>query len=264
MSNPFAKYGIEHLSPSSLNAFSESPAMWVLERLLGHKRSPAVPPMGGKAVEAGIVAGLTDPQLTPDACIEVARKTFEAELRQLRFSNGLGDARAAKWADAIPGMVRQGVERLRPYGVPSSTQRKVSFQPEELGVPIIGYTDLTYDDHGLVIDIKATLRMPAADADKNVTVKLTHARQVSFYKHCINDNYGAYLAYLTDKRHEVCAVPDTRMHRNALVQIACILQRFLALSDDKRELAGLVCPDYEHFMFNDTRARRAALDVWGF
>jgi len=265
MTNPFEKFGIDHLSPSQLNTFSESPAMWVMEKLLGHKRAPAAPMMGGKAVEAGVVSGLLYPKMEPDECIKIAQDTFESELRSIRFTAANdNDPRAGKWGEAIPGMVRQGLTHLRPHGVPTATQGKIEHKPEGLAVPIMGYFDLRYDDAGVIIDIKPTQRMPATDDDGNVTAKLTHARQVSFYKHATNDNYGAYLAYLTDKKGTVCSVPDTRLHRDALVQIAMILQRFLSLSDDRRELAGLVCPDYEHFMFNDTRARRAALDIWGF
>src|SRR5215472_154138 len=263
MSNPFHKFGLEHLSPSQLNTFSESPAMWVLERLLGHKRSTAAPLHAGKAVEAGVVAGLLYPNMEDGACIEIAQDAFKTELLTARFSNG-GDPRVPKYIEAIPGMVRQGLHHLRPYGVPTSTQSKVEYQPEELVVPIQGFCDLQYDDSGVLIDIKTTLRMPPGSEENGYEVKLTYARQVSFYKHCINDNYGAYLAYLTDKKGVVCSVPDTRQHRDALVRIALILQRFLSLSDDKHELAGLVCPDYEHFMFNDSRARRAALEIWGF
>ena len=263
MPNPFEKFGIDHLSPSSLNAFSESPAMWVLERLLGHKRGPAAPAMGGTAVEAGVVVGLVNPTAELSECITVAQDMFADEIKRA-FRFGDSDPRATKWKDAIPGMVSQGIHHLRPHGVPSSTQGKIEHRPEGLAVPILGYFDLQYDDSGVIVDIKATLRMPATDDGGTVTAKLTHARQVSFYKHCVSDNYGAYLAYLTDKKGTVCSVPDTRLHRDALVQIALILQRFLSLSDDRRELAQLVCPDYEHFMFNDQRARRAALDVWGF
>jgi len=265
MNNPFTKFGIEHLSPSQLNTFSESPAMWVMEKLLGHKRGVAAPMIGGKAVEAGVVAGLLYPKMEPDECVKVAQDTFTSELRGAKFSAANdNDPRAGKWGDAIPGMVRQGLTHLRPHGVPTHTQGLIKHQPEGLSVPIIGYFDLQYDDIGVIVDLKATLRMPPTDDADNVTAKLTHARQVSFYKHSVNDNYGAWLAYLTDKRGALCAVPDTRLHRDALVQIALILQRFLSLSNDKRELAGLVCPDYEHFMFNDTRARQAALGIWGF
>src|SRR5262252_8145047 len=101
MTNPFAKFGIEHLSPSQLNTFSESPAMWVLERLLGHKRSAGAPMLAGKAAEAGIVAGLLYPDMTEGACIEIAQDAFKTELLGAKFSNGGGDPRVAKYIEAL-------------------------------------------------------------------------------------------------------------------------------------------------------------------
>jgi hypothetical protein len=268
MTNPFTKFNIEHLSPSQLNTFSASPAMWVLERLLGHRQTAGAPMIAGKAAESGVVTGLFEPTLEVEGCIEIAQAAFNSELLQTKFTNGGGDPRTEKYVQVLPGMVKQGLNLLRPFGVPSSTQGRVEYRPEGLAVPIIGIYDLMYDDRGWVVDIKTSLHMPdrdkSSDDENAVKIKLTHARQVSFYKHCISDNLDGHIAYLTDKRSGLYPISDTRLHRDALVQIAKIMQRFLSLSDDRHELAALVCPDYESFYFFDKRARRAALDTWGF
>ena len=57
------QHGIEHLSPSSLNLFAAEPALWVMERLLGHRSSPGCAAHRGTAAEAGIEIGLINPDL---------------------------------------------------------------------------------------------------------------------------------------------------------------------------------------------------------
>ena len=47
-------------SPSSLNLFAASPAMWVLEKILGIKQPVGVPAHRGVAVEDGVVVGLNN------------------------------------------------------------------------------------------------------------------------------------------------------------------------------------------------------------
>ena len=56
--NPFAKYGIEHLSPSQCNLFVASPAMYVMERCLKLRSPVGAAAHRGTAVEAGVVHDL--------------------------------------------------------------------------------------------------------------------------------------------------------------------------------------------------------------
>ena len=46
--------------------------------------------------------------------------------------------------------------------------------------------------------------------------------------------------------------------------IALSLGRFLALSHDARELAGLIVPDFDSFYWSDPSVRAAGRDVFGF
>jgi hypothetical protein len=57
---------------------------------------------------------------------------------------------------------------------------------------------------------------------------------------------------------------DVRRHLAALRLIALSLGRFLALSNDPRELAGLIIPDFESFWWSDPAARAAGREVFGF
>ena len=69
MSNGFSQHGIEHLSASSLNLWAAEPAVWAMERLLGHRSPPSALMARGKAVEDGVHAGLIEPGLPVEACV---------------------------------------------------------------------------------------------------------------------------------------------------------------------------------------------------
>ena len=50
MSNGFSRHGIEHLSASSLTLWAAEPAVWAMERLLGHRSPPSALMARGKAL----------------------------------------------------------------------------------------------------------------------------------------------------------------------------------------------------------------------
>ena len=57
---------------------------------------------------------------------------------------------------------------------------------------------------------------------------------------------------------------DVRRHLKALHQIALRLGRFLSLSSDPHELAGLLVPDFERFWWNHPIARSQGAHLYGF
>jgi hypothetical protein len=57
---------------------------------------------------------------------------------------------------------------------------------------------------------------------------------------------------------------DVHRHLEALRLIALSLGRFLAISNDPRELAGLIVPDFESFWWSDLSAPAAGREIFGF
>jgi hypothetical protein len=71
----------------------------------------------------------------------------------------------------------------------------------------------------------------------------------------------------TDKRQVTVyemSGDDVRRHLSALRAIALSLGRFLAVSNDARELAGLIVPDFDSFWWSDPSVRAVGRDVFGF
>jgi len=248
--NPFERYGLEHLSPSSCNTFVSSPAAFVLQKCM-KKTNPVGPAAHrGTASETGIAHGLLDPGASVEECVTVAREQFNS-LTALK-----PDPRTDKERDAIAGFVKQGLAELRPYGVPSSLQGHVSHTVEGLSVPIIGYYDFEWAHKGVLIDLKTTHRLPSK-------ISLPHARQVSLYKAVRGDNLSARISYTTPAKVATYELENYRQHLEALERVALTIQKFLSISEDPLELASLVVPDVDSFYFDDAMTRQEVFNIWG-
>lgn len=239
---------LDRHSPSSLNLFCASPSMFVLERILGVRQPVGSPAHRGTAVEDGVTHGLMNLGADIDACVAVALKKYDT------ISALSGDKRREDYRATIPDMVKTALEELRPYGTPSRCQGFVEWRPEGLASPIVGYFDYEWEQHGVLVDLKTTEKLPSA-------IKVPHARQVALYTQ--SDNVDARLTYTTPKKKATYRLENVREHRNALHQIALRVERFLSLSDDPEFFTSITAPDYESFYWGGP-ARQIGFDRWKF
>lgn len=234
-------------SPSSLYLYSESPSMFVLEKILGIRQPSTAPMHRGTGVEEGVTFGLLNPDAPLSDCIDAAFKKYDT------ISALSGDARREKYRETIPAMVAQALEELRPYGIPSRTQGFVEWKPEGLALPIVGYFDYEWADHGIIVDLKTTEKLPSEN-------KISHARQVALY--ASSDNMDGRLTYCTPKKIATYRVENIREHRNALHQIALRVENMLSLSDDPQFFKSIIAPNLDSFYWNGP-ARQLAFEHWG-
>lgn len=257
--NGFDNHQIAHLSPSSLNLWAAEPALWVMERLLNKRAPVGCAAHRGTAVEHGVWLGLFA-KATSEQGMAVEQCQKEALAEYDRLTALSGDPNRAKEREAVPGCVEQALIELLPYGVPtmppdSKRQFMVSVTLPDVPVPVIGYQDFRYDQHNMVVDLKTQLRLSSS-------ISPAHARQGAIYVYGTNGEMR--FTYATPKKAATYRLEDVPQHIEALRQIAIRLGRFLALSRDPHELAGIVCPNYESFYWNDTRARAHGREVYGF
>lgn len=250
MSNPFARHGIEHLSPSTLNTWAAQPAIVVLEKLLKRRsNSVSMAALRGTASETGIVAGLLDPRIPVVECQDTALREFD------RLCGLSGDPKRLKEREAIPGIVAQGLIALRPYGIPSQTQGKIVHQFKSVPVPILGYYDLVFHDSGVLVDIKTQLRLSSE-------ISAPHNRQVSFYVY--GTGLEGRVAYITPQKHGVYRVENPLEGMYELLNIAHRMGKTLAVSDDPMEIAAMMTPDLGSFYYSDPVTLQNAREVFGF
>ena len=247
----FSAYGIEHLSPSSINEFSSSQALFVIRRLL-KKPTGTVGSSAhrGTAVESGVAAGLTNPSASLTDCVMVA-------LDQFRLLTAMStDPRKEKEENSIAGFVEEGLKALKPFGVPTSTQGLCTMKVDGLETDIIGYYDFLFPN-GVLVDLKTTHALPS-------TITAAHARQVALYASVLGPDIKPCLAYVSSKKSNLISLENVQGHVKALSNMALQVQRFLSLSEDPVVLSRLCAPpDVDSFYFNSPEARQAAFEVFG-
>jgi hypothetical protein len=234
-------------SPSSLNLYATCPSAFCLERIMGIKQLVGAPAHRGVAVEYGVTHGLLDPGASLTDCTSRAQDRYRV-LMALS-----GDHRREEYELAIYDMVKQALEALRPYGVPTSTQDFVEWRPEGLLLPIVGYLDYAWDQHGVIVDLKTTERLPSE-------IRVSHARQVALY--CKSGDIKGVLTYVTPKKYASYELENISQHREALRRIALGVESLLALSNDVEYFKRLFVPDLEHYMWNTPEMRALAWEHW--
>lgn len=247
--DPFSAYGITHLSPSTANLFIGSQAAFVLDKCLKKKGKVGAAAHRGTATEKGVVHGL-ETGATDEECIKVAKDEF---WRLMVLSS---DPAADKEEAAVPEMVKQGLKELRGYGKPTSTQGKIEHRFDSIAVPFIGFYDVEWANHNILVDLKTTHALPSK-------ISTNHARQVSLYAIARGNEIDPRVTYITPKKSATYRVEDVSEHVKALERIGLAIQRFLSISEDPMELAKHVMPDVDSFYFKDPMVRQSVFEIWG-
>lgn len=254
MSNSFIRHGITHLSASSVNLFIAQPALWCCSYLL--KKRPAVGPAAhrGTSIEHGVEAGLFDPEMPVEECQKMALAKFHSLTRLS------ADPRIEKERETIAPSVAVALEELRQYGVPDKPeggerQHKLVLNLEGIPVPVWGFLDFEWPNHGIIVDLKSTSRIPSEISDP-------HARQGAIYTRA-GSNVQTRMAYVSPKRIAVYVVEDVARHLSDFINAAQAIERLLSLSDDGEKLTRCFAPDLSSFYWGDASARALAHEIWG-
>lgn len=179
----FAKHGIDHLSPSSVNLWMSHPAGWVARYCLRIKDEGNAAMWRGTAVEVGkarLLRGGSIEEAKADAL-----QTFE-----LNAGGDLADDVEAE--RRLIGPMLDVIAKAIPIlnlGSLNATQLRVEHWFEDLPIPVIGYIDFAFDP--LDLDLKSTKACPSKPRGDN-------ARQIALYM-AARQKRGMLL-YVTDKR----------------------------------------------------------------
>jgi hypothetical protein len=246
--NGFDAHGIKHSSPSNINTWIASQSRWVASYLfnLNGGTNPAM--RRGNAVEEAVKSILLG-----DAVDDSITRATEAYNKDTAFCTD-ADARDKERA-AIRPMTLLAVNVLAPYGkpdFPDDGQHKISItaKGDSWELPVIGFLDFKFPDHGLVVDLKTTLRMPSE-------MSLDHQRQRAVYVKSLG-NYTVKFLYVTPKKAELLedGNPDEIIQE---IKAHLIRQeRFLRLGD-RDMLASIVPVDPADFRWKGEEQARKQL-----
>lgn len=241
--NPFERFQIDHLSPSSLNCYAEQPAFWALKYLHNFSEESNASMWRGSAVEAGLDLWLYKRE--EGAAQKAALDRFELD------AMGEIDDSIDKERIAIFPMLDLAMQALGTFPEPTGRQFKVEYWFDGIEVPIIGFTDYEWPEFG--IDLKTTRRMPS-------TVPPRHAKQISLYQAARKKPFK--LLYVTEKKAEIKEVEDWEVQLKRLSWHAHGIRRALSVSSDPHEVARLFAPDFDHMYWKGEAARAAAVEIW--
>ena len=167
----FARFGITHLSASSINLWTNAPDVWVAKYVLDRKADfpYSAAAERGKAVEAAVVAILSG--RPRENTIDYALRTFD------RYAPPSED----RERDLIVPMIDAALAELEQYGTPEfigDGQDKISINAvfDGWSIPVIGYLDMVFPDHGLVVDLKTTTRVPSTMSPDHQLQRAIYAR----------------------------------------------------------------------------------------
>jgi hypothetical protein len=229
--NGFERHNIDHLSASSINLWANAPDVWVMQYLHGLRTPMGAAAWRGICTEDAVVQILMGD--SEAASIDQALAKFDK-----RFP--IGDEKTSAERRRIEPMTQLAVEELKQYGPPEfpededHPQEKISITAKGDGwsIPVIGYLDLVFPQHGVVIDLKTTGRIPS-------TMSAEHQLQRAIYAKA-KGNMDVRFLYVSEKKTSMLADGDpTELLAQAKVQIGRI-EAFLRHCD--KETAKAIVP----------------------
>jgi hypothetical protein len=223
----FTLHGIDHSSPSSVNMWASAPCAWVAKYLYGKKFNFSLAAKAGVLVEDAVVSVLARGMSAEDAIKQAVGEYNKASML------GSSDSEQKRGA-AIPAMIEMTLAELAPYGDPEFqpdvvkgfSQKKIELMCNGNGwkMPLIGFLDFHFPQHGLIVDLKTTMRLPSDISDE-------HRRQGSVYKQAMGNQSVRFL-YVSGKG---CKWHDIEDHLPVLAEVKAILNRqeaFLRMGDN--------------------------------
>jgi hypothetical protein len=187
--NGFEKHNIGHLSASSINLWANAPDVWVMQYMFGKRTGMGPAAWRGICSEDAVVQTL----LGGDQEVAIAAALAKFDKRYM-----IGDEKTTKERDMITPIVNMAVEELKQYGKPvfpdESNQEKISItaKGDNYTIPVIGFLDLVFPDHGLVIDLKTSTKIPS-------TMSAEHKLQRCIYA-AAKGNMAVKFLYVSGKK----------------------------------------------------------------
>jgi hypothetical protein len=237
-----------HLSASTFNVAVDAIDVFVAEKLFGKRGPFGAAPMRGICTEDAVVDVVYHGMKIEEA-VKKAEDKFD---KRMMF----GDAQTQKERDMIEPCTRLAVEALEPYGKPDFGEDgkqqavRINCKTDDWSIPFIGYLDFVYPEHGLVIDLKTTGRMPPQ-------MSKGHQVQRAIYQKAMG-NFGCKFLYVTPKKAEFKEDGDVKETLDYIKAQTIRLERFLN-SGDKEHLRQIVPVNPNSFYWRGNEDARREL-----
>ena len=241
--NPFKAHGINYLSPSSINTYINDTSLWVARYLFKIKSSSG----------ASAVRGIATEFVLAD---KYEKGVFDYNLLDVKFMSlcaesgiDLGDIKTAKEKKLLKdfGTI---IDENFDYKNLEAYQEKVEVPIDDMPVPIMGYIDFRFKDK--IVDLKTSTRMPIRPTE-------AQKRQMALYSMAY-PNSSVDLFFATPKEHKRFTLKNLTLYKKQLRKVALSIQKFLSISDDKHELASLMYPNLDSWLWSGMKEE--ANKIW--
>ncbi len=242
--NPFKVHNINYLSPSSINTYISDMPMWITRYLYGVKSSSGASAVRGIAEEFALAN-------------KYEKGVFDFNLLDVKFMSlcaesqiDLGDTKTIKERKILKDFGKIIDENFNHKNL-VAYQEKVEVQFDDLPVPVMGYIDFRFTDK--IVDLKTSTRMPSKPTE-------AQKRQMALYSMAYPDS-SVDLFFATPKECKTFTLTDLSQYKDQLKKVAFSIQKFLSISDDRHELASLVHPNLDSWMWSG-EMREQAKNIW--
>ena len=241
--DPFKAHGINYLSPSSINTYINDTSLWVARYLFKIKSSSG----------ASAVRGIATEFVLAD---KYEKGVFDYNLLDVKFMSlcaesgiDLGDIKTAKEKNLLKGF-GSVIDENFDYKNLEAYQEKVEVPIDDMPVPIMGYIDFRFKDK--IVDLKTSTRMPTRPTE-------AQKRQMALYSMAY-PNSSVDLFFATPKEHKKFTLKNLTLYKKQLRKVALSIQKFLSIIDDKHELASLMYPNLDSWLW--TGMKDEASKIW--
>ncbi len=241
--DPFKAHGINYLSPSRINTYINDTTLWVARYLFKIKSSSGASAVRGSATEF-VLADKYEKGVFDYNRLDVKFMSLCAE-----SGIDLGDIKTAKEKNLLKGF-GSVIDENFDYKNLEAYQEKVEVPIDDMPVPIMGYIDFRFKDK--IVDLKTSTRMPTRPTE-------AQKRQMALYSMAY-PNSSVDLFFATPKEHKKFTLKNLTLYKKQLRKVALSIQKFLSISDDKHELASLMYPNLDSWLWSGMKEE--ANKIW--
>ena len=244
--NPFEIHGINHLSHSSINTWLQDPAKFIADKLFNIRDIGSASMHRGTAIEFGLS------KRYEDMAWEIDNTIVEQKFEQLCQDDliDVTDEKRIKEKSQLKEYANKLNQEFK-YDNLVEYQKRIEISFEDIPVPFIGFVDFVFEE--AIIDLKTTARMPSKETESN-------KRQMALYSMAY-PNHKANLVYVSPKAYSkfLISEKDIEYYQKQIKSVAFGLMKFLAISNDKEELASIIHPNYDSWTWSENLKEKSKL-----
>lgn len=259
------KFGIDAVSPSTINEWISYRPRFVLRKIYGYKDLPTSCAMErGNQSEYAAKLILQD-KMGADEAIGIAIKNFNKactpDMKDYEFERM-----------CIPSIVMAAVQEIKEnFGEVVSFQEEIKGKLDEYNYR--GFTDFVMmgkDGRKVIVDLKTAKRKP-------YKLSSSHARQISLYSHALDCE--AQLLYVvphkqTDRKTKEVTIKategiwwsitkeDKQKYLDECQEVLKVMDMVLYNCNDKKEVAQICYPNIDDFYWDSPEIYKIRKEIW--